>query len=252
MSFFGKNIKKIRTIKGLSQSAFAEIFNLKRATLGAYEELRSEPKIETIIKIANHFSITIDTLLTSDITVNKLLKFKEDLTTEYKNAKQEQFTQIPCILENTVTDYVSQFKNKVYLNEMPCIKLPINTSKVLRAFTISNLEMTNKEKGFYPKDIVIGEQIATNLIQEISNGSLVFAIVKDNLIFRRIYITNDKIVFRADHKNIKDKTFEKSDIKELWKVCFVFCNRIPDFSSSFDDKIQSIEQEILEIKARLN
>ena len=46
MSFFGKNIKKIRSVKSLSQQAFADLFDLKRGTLGAYEEGRSEPKIE--------------------------------------------------------------------------------------------------------------------------------------------------------------------------------------------------------------
>ena len=54
MSYFGKNIRKIRNVKKLSQQAFAELFELKRGTLGAYEEERSEPRIETIIKIANH------------------------------------------------------------------------------------------------------------------------------------------------------------------------------------------------------
>ena len=62
MSFFGKNVKKIRGVKRLSQQAFADIFLLKRATLGAYEEGRSEPKIDTIIKVANHFSISIDVM----------------------------------------------------------------------------------------------------------------------------------------------------------------------------------------------
>ena len=37
MSFFGKNIKKIRIAKKLSQTAFAELFGLKRTALGAYE-----------------------------------------------------------------------------------------------------------------------------------------------------------------------------------------------------------------------
>ena len=80
MSFFGKNIKKIRGVKGLSQQAFADLFDLKRGTLGAYEEGRSEPKIETIIKIANYFSITIDHMLTAELTVNQLLRFNDQLT----------------------------------------------------------------------------------------------------------------------------------------------------------------------------
>ena len=75
MSYFGKNIRKIRSLKSLSQQAFAELFELKRGTLGAYEEGRSEPKLETLIKIANYFSIPIDDLLTTELTVNNLLKF---------------------------------------------------------------------------------------------------------------------------------------------------------------------------------
>ncbi|MTI32320.1 helix-turn-helix domain-containing protein, partial [Xanthovirga aplysinae] len=49
MSYIGKNIRKIRSVKKLSQAAFAQLFDLGRATVGAYEEGRAEPKIDTII-----------------------------------------------------------------------------------------------------------------------------------------------------------------------------------------------------------
>ena len=52
MSFIGKNIRKIRTIKKLSQADFAKIFELARPSVGAYEEERAEPKVDTIIQIA--------------------------------------------------------------------------------------------------------------------------------------------------------------------------------------------------------
>ncbi|MCK5699873.1 MAG: helix-turn-helix transcriptional regulator, partial [Cyclobacteriaceae bacterium] len=59
MSSIGKNIKKIRTVKKLSQAAFAEIFSLARPSVGAYEEVRAEPKVDTIIQIANYFGISV-------------------------------------------------------------------------------------------------------------------------------------------------------------------------------------------------
>ncbi|MCZ6899785.1 MAG: transcriptional regulator, partial [Bacteroidetes bacterium] len=34
MSYIGKNIKKIRTIKKLSQAQFAQLFNLARPSVG--------------------------------------------------------------------------------------------------------------------------------------------------------------------------------------------------------------------------
>ena len=244
MSFFGKNIKKIRTVKGLSQAAFAELFGLKRATLGAYEEHRSEPKIETIIKIANHFSIKIDTLLTNDITVNELLQFKENLTISSEDVKKELFAKVPCITENNCSDYLAHFKNDIFIDELPNLTIPINTTKIFRAFTVSNLEMTNQDKGFYPKDIVIGD----NDNVAVSNN---FAIVDDKILFRRLYTTNNNVIFRADHKNIEDEIYKISDVKELWRIRYVFCKRIPEFSTSFEDKLMTMQQEILDMKAKI-
>jgi transcriptional regulator with XRE-family HTH domain len=53
MSYFGRNIRKIRAAKNISQSSFADLFKLTRASIGAYEEGRAEAKIDTIIEIAD-------------------------------------------------------------------------------------------------------------------------------------------------------------------------------------------------------
>ncbi len=252
MSFFGKNIKKIRGVKGLSQQAFAELFDLKRGTLGAYEEGRSEPKIETIIKIANYFSIQIDDLLTSELTVNQLLKFKGDLTTYAADVKREQFAYIPCITENTVNDYIALFDKETFIKELPTIQLPVNPTKEFRGYTVSNLEMTSHDKGFYPKDIVIGEKVPSTVIKKLNNGTLVFALVDDKIIFRRLYITKGNAVLRADHKNIEDEEYPLSEIKEMWRVRYVFYRRIPDFGDDVEDKLMIIEQQLQKMRERLS
>lgn len=72
MSFFGTNIKKIRQVKGLSQKAFADLFDLNRGVISSYEEGRAEPKIETILKVASHFNLDLDKLLTETLQVNQL------------------------------------------------------------------------------------------------------------------------------------------------------------------------------------
>lgn len=75
MSYVGKNIKKIRSVKNLNQSQFADLFELKRASIGAYEEGRAEPKIATLIEIAKHFGISTDDLLNKELSVNDLYHF---------------------------------------------------------------------------------------------------------------------------------------------------------------------------------
>ncbi len=251
MSFFGKNIKKIRSVKSLSQQAFAELFDLKRGTLGAYEEGRSEPKIDTIIKIANYFSIEIDKLLTNELTVNELLKFKGDLTTYANDIKREQFAVIPCITEGTAIEYVSLYDKQNFIRELPTIQLPVNPAKKFRGYTVLNLEMTNHDQGFYPKDIVVGEKVPSDVIKKLNNGTLVVAVTETKLIFRRLYITKNNVVLRADHKNIEDETYPISEIKEMWRVRYVFYKRIPEFTDGMEGKLQMIEQELLKMKEKL-
>jgi transcriptional regulator with XRE-family HTH domain len=79
MSYFGKNIRKIRIVKKMSQTEFAELFELKRTALGSYEEGRAEAKIDTVIRIADYFHLTLDQLLRKELTINEIFHFREDL-----------------------------------------------------------------------------------------------------------------------------------------------------------------------------
>jgi transcriptional regulator with XRE-family HTH domain len=68
--YFNINIKYLRTQKELSQQILANELGLKKSNVGAWEEGRAFPKQETLIKLANYFSCSIDDLLTKDISQN--------------------------------------------------------------------------------------------------------------------------------------------------------------------------------------
>jgi transcriptional regulator with XRE-family HTH domain len=248
MSFFGKNIKKIRGVKGLSQQAFADLFDLKRGTLGAYEEGRSEPKIDTLIKIANYFSIAIDGLLTAELTVNQLLQFNDDLTLSPEDMEREVFAQIPCITVKLVDDYLEYCDNPSFINDLPKIKLPLNIEKEFRAYTVSNLEMTSHDKGLYPKDVVIGEKVPSNVIKKLNNGTVVLCVCEKEIILRRLYLTDKGLVLRADHKNLDDITISTKAVRELWRVRYVFYRRLPEIATDFEDKLAVLEMQMRELK----
>ena len=100
MSLFGKNIKKIRSIRGLTQVQLAEMLEVSRGVVSSYEEGRAEPKIETILKTAEIFSVSIDHLLKTTLTVNQLSKFA--LPEEVKSKSQKA---------NTISKIISDFNN---------------------------------------------------------------------------------------------------------------------------------------------
>ncbi len=251
MSFFGKNIRKIRTVKTLSQQSFAELFDLKRGTLGAYEEGRSEPKIDTIIKIANYFSIPIDDLLTKELTVNSLLKFKANLTTDHDIITKQAFASIPCITSKNAKEYLLYNDKEAFVSDMQVLQLPINPEKEFRAFTVDNLEMSSNDKGLFPKDIVIGEMIPKDVYKKLNNGHLVLAVFEDQLVLRRCYLSGNTITLRADHKNIDDLEFPIKEVKELWRIRYVFYHRVPELADGLEEKMAMLQAQFLQIKGEL-
>lgn len=97
MSKIGYNIKKLRNVKNLSQQAFADVFNLTRGNISSYEEMRAEPKIETVIKIANYFGIPLEHLLTKQLSVNEILNFNDYFNEEEQQRLQKKFASIPFL-----------------------------------------------------------------------------------------------------------------------------------------------------------
>lgn len=66
----------------MTQTEFADLFELKRTALGSYEEGRAEAKIDTVIKIADYFRLSLDQLLRKELTINEIFHFKNDRITD--------------------------------------------------------------------------------------------------------------------------------------------------------------------------
>ncbi len=62
----GKKIAKIRKDNKMSQDDFAEQFDVTRQTISSWENSKSYPDIETLIRISNKFDISLDILLKED------------------------------------------------------------------------------------------------------------------------------------------------------------------------------------------
>jgi DNA-binding XRE family transcriptional regulator len=74
-SILARNIKKLRMFKSLNQTEFGALFDLNRPTIGSYEEGRSEPRLQTLLKIARHYKLTVDDLVSKELTVNQVAGF---------------------------------------------------------------------------------------------------------------------------------------------------------------------------------
>lgn len=77
----GKNITKIRKQSNLTQDDFAEKYYVTRQTISNWENGKSYPDLETLVKISDDFNISLDILLKDD---NKMIK---DISKKQKDYK---------------------------------------------------------------------------------------------------------------------------------------------------------------------
>jgi transcriptional regulator with XRE-family HTH domain len=106
---FGDRIALLREKSGLTQEQLAQKLGISRAALAKYEKSRREPDYETLNKIANFFSVSVDYLLGRNqeqekvvIDIKEALESKtkiatwegKELTKEQRQALKEIFTVI--------------------------------------------------------------------------------------------------------------------------------------------------------------
>src|SRR4051812_24028787 len=86
-TFFASNLSFLRKKKGMTQIEVATALGLKRNTFSNYETTHSEPDLNTLEKIASFFDISMDELISIDLSKESLIEYKEgDETPEVNNS----------------------------------------------------------------------------------------------------------------------------------------------------------------------
>lgn len=67
----GERINHVRKKNNLSQDAFANLFHVTRQTVSNWENGKSYPDLEMLLKISDEFHISVDELLKGDVEVVK-------------------------------------------------------------------------------------------------------------------------------------------------------------------------------------
>ena len=222
MSFIGKNIKKIRSVKKLSQADFAKLFDLARPSIGAYEEGRAEPKIDTIIEIAKKYRLSVDLLLTKELTINELFNFdifKEDLKDhKAKPGSNSSVMGIPLVVTKNAVEYLVRHKNQDYVDSLPQSWIEYRPSDLVRAFELSGTQMEYNQMGLHHGDIILGRKIEQRDYKNLKKGYIYVVVGPEVIQARRLNNKGKNLVFSSDNPNYPDQVIEPAQISEIWEV----------------------------------
>lgn len=242
MDVINANIKFIRKQKGLTQQGFADAIGIKRSSLGAYEEGRAKPNYATIQTISTKFNISIDRLLTEDLTQtadNSVFGASLPKNTSHNSPKAANSSSTPDIEGNrlrilsiTVDDknkenielvpnkaragYLEGYEDPQYIKQLPRFNLPFLNQGTYRAFEIQGDSMLPLQPG----SIVVGEY-TENWKDIKDNDSYVVVSQNDGIVYKRIKnnIKNNKtLTLRSDNVDYPAYTINIDDVVEVWKA----------------------------------
>ncbi|GLI09655.1 hypothetical protein YDYSG_56870 [Paenibacillus tyrfis] len=84
MKTFAKNLRKVRTRKGLTQIQLAERLRVNNATISKWESGNYEPNLDQLVSISKELDVSIDWLLSYedklDQVIDEYILSDEDLT----------------------------------------------------------------------------------------------------------------------------------------------------------------------------
>ncbi|MFC6225289.1 XRE family transcriptional regulator [Hymenobacter artigasi] len=259
MSNVGKNIRKLRTVKKLSQAAFAELFGLARPSVGAYEEGRSEPKMETLIQIAQHFGLSVDLLLTKELTVNELYHFdifKEQLqppapVPKAASLADNQQRVTPLVYRNRALEYIVRHHDPAFIDSLPVLQLPHQLSGPTRAFEVSGADMLLHRQGLRHQDIVLCSRV-DKARPRLKSGSVYVFVTPGKVLIRRLteWLEIDQLLkLRADNPDYGSQELAMSQALEVWEVRGVFTTHLRA-PALLDERVAELERKMEELLER--
>lgn len=211
MSKIGYNIKKIRGINRLSQQSFADLFEISRGNISSYEEMRAEPKLETIIKIAKYFSIGLEDLLTKELSINEIINFNHQKIVEQAELNQKRLAKIPYLDTLNLRLYLSK---ELEFDHLPAIEFPIQSSHVFIAIENHDDISNHLDFNFAEHTILFFEEILLDNIHTL-DGQFGMFFNADELFIGKYVIEQETIDLVLN--NWKKKTFDPSLIKRFWR-----------------------------------
>jgi len=237
MSKISKNIAHLRKLRKFTQEQFADEIGIKKSRLGAYEESRSSPPIEMLIKMSDYFSLPVDILVRRDLTRSNDIPFIEVGTQRVLfPIAVDEYDQdlIEVVGIKASAGYTDGYGDPEYIEELPKMKLPFMPAGKFRAFPIKGDSMLPLREGAF----VVGRFLDGP--QHIVNGrTYVLVTFEDGIVYKRVNKKGRELELHSDNSFYRPYTIAVNEIVEVW-----------EFTCSISTK--EFEQETIENGAILD
>ncbi len=260
----GLNLKYLRKMKGLTQQELANHLDIRRSSIGAYEECRATPRYDTLERISDFFNVSIDLLVKQDLSQYTEDQLRDEKSRRGLDPEGKRLRILPITIDkdgNENVEYVPQKASAGYLNgyadpeyieDLPKFQLPMLGHGTFRAFEIKGDSMLPLKSG----TIVIGEYVEN--WQDIKNGQTYIVVSEtEGVVYKRVYAQPDgdggiTLTLRSDNQAYSPYSVSLEDVREVWKAKLFVSSDFPDPEMSLEklsNIVMDLQQEVIKLKA---
>lgn len=253
MGNVNKNIKFLRKKFSLTQEQFANKVGIKRSLVGAYEEDRAEPRLQTLSTIADTFDISMDMIINRDMSAlsEEEVKNPEIIPPRLKvlsiTVDNDDNENIELIPHKASAGYLNGYADPEFMEELPKFNLPILPKNVThRAFEISGDSMLPLPSG----TVIIGQYIES--VTHIKNGkTYVLLTQKEGVVYKRVFNyaeENNKLYLVSDNKVYSPYEVSISEVNEIWEAKAYISTKFPDGEAMSNTNLNELKSMVMDLQ----
>ncbi|MBL7929995.1 MAG: helix-turn-helix domain-containing protein [Bacteroidia bacterium] len=262
---FSSNIRLLRNRKKRTQETVATELGISRSTLNSYESgIIVNPTVEALLKFADYYKVSVDTLLRIDLSTLSESKLREIelgydayvrgsklrvLATTVDSKNRENIEAVPL---KAKAGYRTGYSDPDYIGKLPVFQLPILfKERKYRMFQIQGDSM----EPIPDKSWVIGEFLEN--WYNIKDGEAYIILTKDDGIVFKIACNQLKkkrsLLLKSLNPAYEPYEVNANDILEVWSFCNYISNEIPDagMKENFLPAIHNLEKTLKDLKQQM-
>ncbi len=247
MKILSDNLRYLRDLKKLSQQDLADHLNISRTALSKYEIEKSEPPLYVMQRISAFFFISIDILISVDLSktdIQKLLKMEDNriLLPILVDKTGKDFIEI--IPHKTIAGYLTGYSDPEFIEQLQSFSLPMLRSGKYRAFAIEGDSMPPHESGSF----IIGRYVE-KLVNITDGKTYVVLTQNDGIVYKRLSRKDDNTFsFQSDNELYKPYEVNANEIIEVWE----FASSIATKEADADLSKQSTKNILVKIRTQIS
>ncbi len=250
MAHIASNLKYLRKRGGYTQQQFADLMDIKRSLVGAYEEERAEPRYELLKKFATHYELTMDELVNEEINDKWMRKSPASAGVRVLSitVDQEDRENIELVPTKASAGYLNGYADPEYIRDLPRFHLPMFRQGTFRAFELKGDSMLPLQDG----TVVVGEYVEN--WQDLKPAQTYVVVSKsEGVVYKRLgqkYRTDKGLKLVSDNKLYDPYWIAPDDVLEVWKAKAYLSTTFPEASQ--EPSLETLTSMMAQMQKTIN